>query len=96
MPKATKHGLRVFLDDKERIYFCFWTKKYSEGQMLTVPGEGPVRCQLIGLYKQIKHPINEYGQELTEQWWDFQYIPEKEYHRYARLKRIGSEQPPLF
>lgn len=99
MLKTTKAPVRLQIDDKEVIYVCFWTKNYSQGQVLTVrsnPGEGPVRCQLLSLHKEIKHPINEYGQELTEQWWDFRYIPEKEYHRHAQLKRISSEQPPLF
>ena len=99
-PKATKAPLRVKIGEIETIYVCFWIRNYTEGQMITVksdPGEGAVRCQLLTLHKETKHPINAYGQELTEQWWNFQYIPEKEYHRHAaQMRKQSPEQGQLF
>lgn len=103
MLRATKVGFRTVVEGVERIYFCFWQKEYVNGQMLTVasnPGEGPVRCQLVKLYKETRHPANDSGHELTEQWWDFRYIPESEYHRYtqhrAKVKKMGDNQQSLF
>lgn len=103
MPKATKAPVVLQIDDKQVVYVCFWIKEYAENQLLTArsePGEPPFRCQLLTLHKEVKHPINQYGQELTEQWWNFRRISESDYHRHAmyqsQMKKRSVEQDQLF
>ncbi|CAB4156600.1 hypothetical protein UFOVP658_80 [uncultured Caudovirales phage] len=102
--KASKYPQIKVVEDKEVIYISFWKKDFAIGQTLTVHQGLPntpeftkfFRCLLTGLHASIVHPMNEYGFIITEQWWDFKYIPEREYLQQKRAMENSQEQQSLF
>ena len=103
--KANRYPEIRSVEGKEVIYVSFWQKKFAIGQTMTAH-EGPpntpeynkfFRCRLTGLHASTVHPMNEHGFIITEQWWDFTYVPEHEYLQQKRaLENIQENQPTLF
>ena len=92
------------LNDKQLVYVAFSTKSYEEGNILTVHHGAPgtpefgkfTRCMLIGIEKQEVHDMNEWGFVITEQWWNFKHIPERDYLGHKRAMENNQGQQSLF
>lgn len=102
--KAARYPEIRIVEDKEVIHVSFWQRKFGIGQTMTVHQGAPntpgystfFRCRLTGLHASTIHPMNEHGFIITEQWWDFTYIPEREYLQQKRAVDNNQEQPSLF
>lgn len=101
--KACKPKLSTF-DGETVLYMAFALTEYKAGQTITLH-MGPVgtpeynqlmRCLLTEVASEIKHPTNDWGYDITEQWWKFRQLTESEFHKMRQTGQVPEEQAQLF